>query len=74
MFCVDSVEDEPVLITPEGELRGVVPICKYLVKDTPLCDGCSYLEKSQVCDSPFILLSRNSLLPAESCLSFLREV
>ena len=37
--------------TPEGELRGVVAICKYLVKDTPLCDGCTYLEKSQVCDS-----------------------
>ena len=62
------------MTTPEGELRGVVPICKYLVKDTPLCDGCSYLEKSQVCDSSLFLRSRNLLLPAESCLSFLREV
>ena len=60
--------------TPEGELRGVVAICKYLVKDTPLCDGCTYLEKSQVCDSLPFLHPRNSPLPAESCLSFLLEV
>lgn len=37
-----------VLITPEGEIKGVVAICQKLVQGTPLADNCSYAEKSQV--------------------------
>lgn len=37
-----------ILFTPEGELKDIVAICKYLVKGTTLADDCTYLEKSKV--------------------------
>ena len=40
--------DDVILMTPEGELKGVVAICQYLVKGTSLAENCNYLEKSQV--------------------------
>ena len=43
----DMIE-EVTLMTPEGPVAGVIAICQYLLKETPLVANCTYLEKSQV--------------------------
>ena len=62
-------------MAPEGLVVGVVAICQYLLKETPLVANCTYLEKSQVwifVDG--VIPCRSSLLPAESSLPFPLEV